>query len=144
MVSKWWPRDPTDEACVQHCCLRVRNVCQSSLTYVKQQITGLVHICVLVSLGLKPVSCPVCKTEFSRKYHLIRHNYQTGCDGSKKPTFPCQVSWTIVKNLIKFKMLLWKWLTSCQITSLAFSSSPVGQFHFFVLQVLCKLFFFIF
>jgi len=41
--------------------------------------------------GLKPVSCPVCKTEFSRKYHLIRHNYQTGCDGSKRPTFPCQV-----------------------------------------------------
>uniref|UniRef100_A0A1B6FYG6 Zinc finger protein 865 n=1 Tax=Cuerna arida TaxID=1464854 RepID=A0A1B6FYG6_9HEMI len=41
--------------------------------------------------GLKPVSCPVCKTEFSRKYHLIRHNYQTGCDGTKRPSFPCQV-----------------------------------------------------
>ncbi|XP_054259481.1 oocyte zinc finger protein XlCOF6-like [Macrosteles quadrilineatus] len=41
--------------------------------------------------GLKPVSCPVCNTMFSRKYHLIRHNYQTGCDGSKRPTFPCQV-----------------------------------------------------
>lgn len=50
-------------------------------------------------VGLKPVSCPVCKTEFSRRYHLIRHNYQTGCDGSKKPTFPCQVSVNVCPSL---------------------------------------------
>ncbi|XP_014248636.1 zinc finger protein 2 isoform X2 [Cimex lectularius] len=41
--------------------------------------------------GLKPYSCPVCKQEFSRKYHLVRHNMQTGCDGKEKPIFPCQV-----------------------------------------------------
>ncbi|BES99262.1 Protein suppressor of hairy wing [Nesidiocoris tenuis] len=41
--------------------------------------------------GLKPYSCPVCKQEFSRKYHLVRHNMQTGCDGKAKPVFPCQV-----------------------------------------------------
>ncbi|XP_060836197.1 zinc finger protein ZFP2-like [Rhopalosiphum padi] len=40
---------------------------------------------------LKPYSCPVCFTSFSRKYHLVRHNMQTGCDGSEKPKFPCQV-----------------------------------------------------
>ncbi|VVC40851.1 Hypothetical protein CINCED_3A010954 [Cinara cedri] len=39
----------------------------------------------------KPYSCPVCFTSFSRKYHLVRHNMQTGCDGSEKPKFPCQV-----------------------------------------------------
>ncbi|XP_050548905.1 zinc finger protein ZFP2-like isoform X2 [Daktulosphaira vitifoliae] len=39
----------------------------------------------------KPFSCPVCFTSFSRKYHLVRHNMQTGCDGSEKPKFPCQV-----------------------------------------------------
>lgn len=41
--------------------------------------------------GLKPYSCPHCKKEFSRKYHLVRHNMQTGCDGSTRPVFPCQV-----------------------------------------------------
>ena len=41
--------------------------------------------------GFKPYSCPVCKQEFSRKYHLVRHNMQTGCDGKEKPVFPCQV-----------------------------------------------------
>ncbi|KAK7573780.1 hypothetical protein V9T40_010971 [Parthenolecanium corni] len=41
--------------------------------------------------NFKPVSCPVCHKEFSRKYHLVRHNMQTGCDGSERPTFPCQV-----------------------------------------------------
>ncbi|XP_075222362.1 uncharacterized protein LOC142325008 isoform X2 [Lycorma delicatula] len=41
--------------------------------------------------GLKPYSCPICKKEFSRKYHLVRHNMQTGCDGSQRATFPCQV-----------------------------------------------------
>lgn len=46
--------------------------------------------CVLVT-DFKPVSCPVCHKEFSRKYHLVRHNMQTGCDGSERPTFPCQV-----------------------------------------------------
>lgn len=40
----------------------------------------------------KPFSCPVCFTSFSRKYHLVRHNMQTGCDGSEKPKFPCQVN----------------------------------------------------
>lgn len=39
----------------------------------------------------KPYSCPVCFTSFSRKYHLVRHNMQTGCDGTEKPKFPCQV-----------------------------------------------------
>ncbi|CAH0394205.1 unnamed protein product [Bemisia tabaci] len=41
--------------------------------------------------GLKPVQCPCCHKEFSRKYHLIRHNLQTGCDGTERPTYPCQV-----------------------------------------------------
>lgn len=41
--------------------------------------------------NFKPVSCPVCNKQFSRKYHLVRHNMQTGCDGSERPTFPCQV-----------------------------------------------------
>ncbi|KAL1461501.1 hypothetical protein WDU94_013390 [Cyamophila willieti] len=41
--------------------------------------------------GLKPYECPVCHKEFSRRYHLVRHNYQTGCNGKQRPTFPCQV-----------------------------------------------------
>ncbi|RZF45053.1 hypothetical protein LSTR_LSTR002014 [Laodelphax striatellus] len=41
--------------------------------------------------GLKPYSCRFCRKTFSRKYHLVRHNMQTGCDGSEQPTFPCQV-----------------------------------------------------
>lgn len=44
----------------------------------------------------KPYSCPVCFTSFSRKYHLVRHNMQTGCDGSEKPKFPCQVNIILV------------------------------------------------
>lgn len=41
--------------------------------------------------GLKPYECPVCHKEFTRRYHLIRHNYQTGCNGATRPTYPCQV-----------------------------------------------------
>ncbi|XP_039281993.1 zinc finger protein 2 isoform X1 [Nilaparvata lugens] len=41
--------------------------------------------------GLKPFTCRFCRKTFSRKYHLVRHNMQTGCDGSEQPTFPCQV-----------------------------------------------------
>ncbi|KAI5741665.1 hypothetical protein M8J76_015884 [Diaphorina citri] len=41
--------------------------------------------------GLKPYECPTCHKEFSRRYHLVRHNYQTGCNGAARPTFPCQV-----------------------------------------------------
>lgn len=50
-------------------------------------------------IDFKPVSCPVCHKEFSRKYHLVRHNMQTGCDGSERPTFPCQVSYGFALNL---------------------------------------------
>lgn len=63
-----------------------------------------------LSLGtLKPYSCPVCFTSFSRKYHLVRHNMQTGCDGSEKPKFPCQVSLIylyIMINLTYYKLIL--------------------------------------
>lgn len=47
---------------------------------------------ILFSGTSKPYSCPVCFTPFSRKYHLVRHNMQTGCDGSERPKFPCQVN----------------------------------------------------
>lgn len=51
----------------------------------------------------KPFSCTNCGKEFTRKYHLDRHNLYTGCDKSKpKYNLPCQVCkkiFTRVDNL---------------------------------------------
>ena len=37
--------------------------------------------------GLKPYSCNMCSTMFTRKYHLDRHLKQTGCDGKLLDVF---------------------------------------------------------
>lgn len=39
----------------------------------------------------KPFSCRQCNKEFTRKYHLDRHVAQTGCDGTPRHEFRCQV-----------------------------------------------------
>lgn len=41
--------------------------------------------------GSGAIICPICNKTFTRRYHLIRHNLQTGCNGVPKQTFPCQV-----------------------------------------------------
>ncbi|XP_077300372.1 suppressor of Hairy wing [Arctopsyche grandis] len=37
------------------------------------------------------ISCPTCKKNFTRKYHLERHLKQIGCDGRKTSSFTCEV-----------------------------------------------------
>lgn len=39
----------------------------------------------------KPFSCKQCNKDFTRKYHLDRHVAQTGCDGTPRHEFRCQV-----------------------------------------------------